>query len=596
MLAKEQGMKANALVIVVAALLTLAATNANAQSVGIIMSGTSALFPELYEASLAQSGCGQMVPAANGVFSLTDTRPTEEGDPNAIDAGTYAWVTYVITGGTCAAPTGIGTVNLDMIVDSVVGVRCFMANPSCRVTTNANAAASGLPQVVLNFINTAGTGGGGLSINSAATAIRPEDALFATLRGLWPCPNVVGGAYLGIGYQTEPAGYAHSTGLVGTQILNGAANGAAGGPVNLLNFALEGNDPFAAYNDLNLSPPSWSVISVGAVPVVVFVNPSSETGFGSLSVTNFDRGVLSGFLDGTFQRVPDVIPQNWAPPPIPPEAFTFVREFLSGAYNTIEYAVPNSMGNQSSQDVGVQAVGGFPVLPPLECKALANSVTNGNGKLADPSIPFPGTDYRVRTIGAGNMITSVLGKANSLGYAFWNTGNFAGATPVNARYLTVDGIDPLQEVWQDGEIPTSGNGLLPNVSLSHVRDGSYPIWSIARIVCGSNCTSVEELVNAAENLVGPSQPDFVPDSSLTVLHSHFYPPGVLYGNSAECTEVSAGPPAFWNCPSNMSNGNLLTGENIEAGGDVGGVVYTRQADGDYNFDTANGMGIFGRRM
>lgn len=601
--------------IAVAAVLACAAANVNAQS--IVMSGSSGIFLELGQASATQPltspailNCGWSDGGSAGKhFTLTDTRPAELGDPDLVDSGEQGWVTWTINAGTCSGTTSstLINVNVDLSVDSSVGNRCFFANPSCEVTTSAVGgsgtgctAGSGdidsatftettcLPTAVTNLMS----GGASLSINGSATDVRPEDTLFATMRGFQTCgtPMVTGSQYMGVGYQTQPSGFTHSAGLVGTQIKNGGENGAGSGPFNLGLFALEGNDPFATAAGTTKTVPAFTVIEVGAVPVVVFVNPEDDGGFGSLQVSNIDRGVLSGYLDGSFQRVTDLVPQAYAAGT--GESFTFVREFLSGTYNTTEFNIPDSVQNQSSQDVGLASVDSTTGLPPLECTAIGGTTNNG-GALADGSSQFSGTFYRVRTIGTGSMVSAVEALSDSLGYAFWSAANFSSATSTNAKYLTVDGIDPLQEVWSDGLVPVKGN--LANVTLSHVRDGSYPIWSILRVICGTNCTAVGKLVTSAADFVGPEQPDFIPASTLTLVRSHFSPPGVLYGNSAKCTELSAGPPAFWSCPKNMSNGNTTAGETAEAGGDVGGVVYTLQADGDFSSDSGNGVGEVSHR-
>lgn len=580
------------LTIAVAAVLAFAAVNVNAQS--IVMSGSSGIYLELGQASTQQPLTGSAIlncgwSDGSKTFTLTDSRPTElaEGDAALTDANNNAWVTWTISGGTCTTATAAQVINVNLMVsvDSSVGNRCFFANPSCTVHTSVSAGTNGagtiangtftesaIPQVVINVINTP------LSLNASGTDIRPEDSLFATLRGFQGCgwPMATGSQYLGTGYQTEPTGYgAKAVGLVGTALANGGVNGDGGSALNLAKWALSGNDPFAAAAGLTKNAPAFTVQSVGAVPVVIMVNPANDAGLGSLAVTNIDSGILAGFLDGSFQRVTDMIPQGYSAGA--GEAYTFVREFLSGTYNTTEFNVTNTQSNQSSMDVGVAAVNAAVTtadLPPLECNGTpsATQITNGGGLLKDSSTPF-GNYYRSRTIGTGAMVTSIKGRSDSLGYAFWSAANFSGVSATNGKYLTVDGVDPLQEVWQDGLVPTSGNGLLANVSLSHVRDGSYPIWSILRVVCGSNCTATNALITSAVNFVGPSQPDFIPlvgtnVPPLKLVRSHFAPPTVTMACSTP------------------SNGNTAAGENAECGGDVGGVVYTLQADGDYAADAS----------
>jgi hypothetical protein len=174
-----------------------------------------------------------------------------------------------------------------------------------------------------------------------------------------------------------------------------------------------------------------------------------------------------------------------------------------------------------------------------------------------------------------------LATQDSLGYAFWSAGNFSAAQPGTAKYLTVDGVDPIQETWSDGLVPTSGNDLLGNVSLSHVKDGTYPIWSILRLVTdnsGVAFTAAGKLQTAAANFLSPSQPDFVPLSQMAVVRSHFAPPGVSFPNNS----------------GNPSNGD--PGKTVEAGGDVAGLAYSYQTDGAYNIDNGQSTGNIGHRQ
>jgi hypothetical protein len=187
-----------------------------------------------------------------------------------------------------------------------------------------------------------------------------------------------------------------------------------------------------------------------------------------------------------------------------------------------------------------------------------------------------------------------MGEKDSLGYGFWSAANYAKATATNAKYLTVDGVDPIQEVWVDGLVPTSGNGLLGNVTLAHVKDGTYPIWSLLRVVTDSsgvaftavgNASTPNTLISDAYKFLSQSQPDFVPYTSLQIVRSHFVPPG--FGVGFHFPSGGAGEDV-------ACNG---TGSGcIEAGGDVGGLVYSLQADGDYNADNITNTGNTGRRQ
>jgi len=570
-------------------MLVLAATHANAQ---VVIAGSSALYLEAGQASAASQGCAWDTSSKD--FNLVDSRIP------ASDAAA-AWITWKPGTGTCASPnlpSPVGTAVIAYInTDSTVGNRCFFAVPRCTVTNgNSNGTISAgnggssslgsivtetpLPANVLAAV--VGTGSGGASVSVAATDIRPEDAKFATLRALTGCgtPVTAGSQYLGLGYTNG-------------NTITGAGSiiqGGTGGSFNVGNFNLMGTDPITSGA---LPAGGFVVTQMGATSVVVFVNPGNTGGFGSLQDANITRATLAGYLDGTYGRTDDMIPAGSG---TGAGSIVVLREPLSGTYNTMEYAIPNSVENQSSQDVGLAALNAFNNqvnFPPFNCTAVGGTPsvgTNGNQSAssgtANPLLETDSrsgsiTSYRVRAIGTGNMVKAVLATKDSLGYAFWSAANFANATAGNAKYLTVDGIDPIQETWSDGLIPTSGNDLLGNVTLAHIKDGTYPIWSILRLVSdpsGSNGYTVATgLQTAIANFLSPSQPDFVPLPQLGVVRSHFAPPTVSFpGNS--------GVP---------SNG---TGTTVEAGGDVAGLVYSKVSDADYNSDNGVTTGNTGHRQ
>jgi hypothetical protein len=191
-----------------------------------------------------------------------------------------------------------------------------------------------------------------------------------------------------------------------------------------------------------------------------------------------------------------------------------------------------------------------------------------------------------------------------LGYAFWNVAAFSNATTMNGKYLTVDGIDPLQELYITGEIPTPANAI--PTPMSNVQNGRYPIWSFLRVVCDpgtetppntNTCPAVQNLAAFAQDAEAfgsgsDFQPDFVGNELISLVRSHFSPPGVVYPSSTNCTcnggactpLAGNSPPYSYTPPvvcTNPSDGYAIAAENPEAGGDVGGFVYTLQADADY---------------
>jgi hypothetical protein len=570
-------MKLKQALIGVAALLVLAATHANGQ---VVIAGSSALYLEAGQASFVNQGCGW--DTSTKEFNLSDSRIP------ATDAAAL-WITWQKGTGTCAAPvlpTPIGTSVIAYVnTDSTVGNRCFFASPRCTVTNgnsngtaNAGDGGSGtisspgytetaLPANVLAAIVNA-------TVSVAATDIRPEDAKFATLRALTGCgsPVATGSQYLGLGYSNG-------------QKISGATtiiSAGTGGSFNVGNFNLMGTDPLTS----NALPGNFVVTPVAAVPVVVFVNPQNTSGFGNLQISNVDSAVLAGYLDGTYGRTDDMIAEGTSGAVA---ATVVLREPLSGTYNVMEYAIPNSVENQSSQEVGLAAAAGN-AWPPFNCSAIGGVPQipalygTANAGTANPLAETDSrngvTSFRARAIGTGSMVKAVEGTKDALGYAFWSAANFSAATPLNAKYLTVDGIDPIQETWSDGLVPISTNDLLGNVTFAHVKDGTYPIWSIIRFVSdpsGNGFTVARNLAVAVASFLSPFQPDFVPLSQLGTVRSHFAPPGISFPGNG-------GSPA---------NG---TGTIAEAGGDVAGMVYTKISDVNYDSDNGAQTGNTGHRQ
>jgi len=318
-------------------------------------------------------------------------------------------------------------------------------------------------------------------------------------------------------------------GLVGVPIVSSQSTKQAT-PVA---FSINGTDPF---NGAKI--PGWTDLAVGGEPVVVFANTQSGSDFASTNFTNVDRFVLSDIVNGTLSRTRDIanvagLASNGA--------HVFLREPTSGTYNTFEFNIPGSAEVGSCQELNVNPA----VDNPLN---QTNATTGGT---------------RQRVIGTGEMVSTVGKTLNGLGYAFWSTGNFASVIN-QTKYLSVDGIDPLNYSWyqSNGHFPNCiapCPGLIPFINL---LNGSYPAWTILHVACYNPCPAgVTGIVAAAQNEFN-SVPDLLPVSRMQVFRSHYDRPEEL-------------APA--------SNGN--TGEPAEAGGDVGGAVFTKNADVDHFNDT-----------
>jgi hypothetical protein len=541
--------------------------------------GSSALYLETGQAAAQDlqtqiSGTNYQCLWTGGSGALVATDPTTGQPENG-----QSWIAWSIDtadgGNSCANPGTSPKIYSYLQTDSVVGVRCLFNG--CVITNNASGGAThnaifATPctpdgytpneEVCTLPASIAGFWGSGLVVNVAGTDIRPEDAYFATERALTPCgtPVVPGSQYLGLGYASPSSVQSEFS----TSVLN------------IAKFSL---------------PSSYTVYRLGAVPVVVAVNETDANGFANRAITNINSSVLAGFLDGTLSKTEDISGITTGS-----EGITvLIREPVSGTYNTMEYNVPNNMEIRTSQDVG-------------ESQQAAQVNCTGTMVQSNPMHIATIAGYRSRVIGTGEMLNALFGGSGIatppngaiLGYAFWSTQNFknaySGSSPynTNARYLTVDGVDPLLNsngpypgsagpcvsgTCPAGTIPTPGNGGLGSVTLSNVADGSYPIWSFLRLVCkGSGtsaaCTAANALTTAGQSFVtfggATSIPDFVPISSATVVRSHFLPPGI----TVHCGIISNGTA--------VSDGGATEGINEpECGGDVDGVVLTIQGDMDY---------------
>jgi hypothetical protein len=541
------------LLLVALAVMPLAMTS-NAQVLQANIAGSSAQFLE------AGQGIGPIGTPGNCAWTngsstnnlLTDQRVAAPGNTD----GGKLWVVWTPgSTGTCAAPSADSQVYTYLSTDSTVGNRCLFAQPSCTLGTLSAAGAAGanaltgvtdtpLPAGVLSAFNNQ-------PVTIAATDVLPADAKFATVSALASC------APLGTGSQFS--GYGYGPGPIGTDI----KSSFDGTSFHVIDFNIFGNDPIT-----NTAVPSTVFITpVGASPELVVVNTqnANPTGFGDPAVKNINRTTLMLFQSGLAVRTADVLNQAWAGSSATYYGVTaLLREPLSGTYRTMEHSIPNNKEfykGQESYNCGTGTTY-IPVLSnPLNLTRTVGTTT--------------GT--RKRVIGTGQMVTELTSVQDSIGYAFWSAANFAGKS--NIKYLTVDGVDPILDTYSNGTIPQSGNGLLPSVTLSHVKDGSYGIWSMLRLVSTSSAaqTVAQTIASAEQGMVsfgsGATQPDFVPASQLNVFRGHYAPAGVNFNSGNVASTGACG--------------------KAEAGGDVGGVVFTNQAGLDYcvlKGSTTNGPG------
>ena len=522
-------------------------------SLQAIVAGSSAMWRQMGQAMVGIS------PQQNCTWTHqqnVDTYLKDERRPNVFDTGNL-WVVWTPgNGGTCVAPATDSQVYAYINTDSTVGNRCLFALPQCMLKTTAGAGSSGanllpgvidtpLPQVILNTFNNQ-------PVTIAATDILPADAAFATYSTESPCGRLSEYTqFVGLCYGTEPVPINSSFST---------------NSLNVMGFSLIGPDPYN-YNSYNygMKARDYTIIQVGAAPVLILVNTTNQnpTGFGDPRVKNINRSTLAGYLTGFLGRTADVLPQPFAGANATYYGTTtLIPEPISGAYRVMEHTIPNNKEFYKSQDFG-------------------NYVGDGTylGVISNPlylTRTIGGTiSFRKRVIGTAETISQLTSANNpdSIGYAFWSTANFANTS--NIKYLTVDGVDPLFDAYSDGTLPQSGNNLLPNVTLSHIKDGTYPLWSTLRLVTLNEAatTVAQTMANAAQNLVsfgpGATNPDFVPFNQMNVFHAH-YQPGISFNDKWDGVHFDV--PADGVCGPNGPT---------EAGGDAGGMVFTAQSGADF---------------
>jgi hypothetical protein len=446
---------------------------------------------------------------SHSYLALEDTRPTTAN----IDVAQGVWVVWDSNSTTSS---GIPDVWVFVKVDSVVGDRCFFAQPACKVIDQSGteagwtAAANNAVSAALWGADTANlpsTAGEDVlaavesrpAVNVAATDIRPEDAWFADNR----VNSALGGSVAGgtntdgldgLGYNANNAAgqapnYVTSTtgsctGLtdakaVGTPIYSSFQNtGTTSDAANVLAFNILGKDPISC-----TAIPTYTVGSVGAAPIV-FV---------------FSRGQnLAGLANATDQQLQQVFSGttvnasafNLSPGTIN----AFLREPLSGTYNTAEASVFRYPTLYSSNAALAQNVAGTSQETGVGSPStLANNPLNhGNRYRAI------GTSEEVESVACsffntytgGNCPTGLAsGNSNSstadgIGYAFYSYGNVAKlADSTNYGYITLDGVDPIWTSYQplvgspDPGQPVPANyggalGVLPESTENGLKGGN----------------------------------------------------------------------------------------------------------------------------
>ena len=542
-----------------------------ATAVQVTIAGSSAMWQTmaLGAYSLAGAGAKHWTSSSNAV-NLTDNRVT----PFNNDAGTI-WIVWNSTG------TKVWSF---IKVDSVVGDRCYFAQPQCTVNaTGTNLAGSGAQQIStvlwgadsalpasISSIFTTGT-----PSTVAATDIRPEDANFAACRvnsalGAGTRGGASSDGVDGLGYNSNnasgvcPTGGLGQANYVGTSIKSGYPGSTA--TANPLSFNIKGTDPISGK-----AIPAFTVVPVGAAPIVFVDRRASQLA----SLQNASDVQLQSAFSGANC---DASALGLAAGAIG----IFLREPLSGTMNTTEATVFRKPTVYAGGIIG------------------ASQEANVNGALNNPLAGQSGTcasggGSRYRAIGTGEEVKSVLNSGlnlgvDGIGYAFFSYGNVSSiANNGSYGYIQLNGIDPIFASYSGGDPGQPGAGTLPaaanlpsscvvggvpsfpcpenaiwtgGLSFPNVRNGKYGAWSLLRLVSnGTPLTAARALVTRSQQFVVTSVPDYIPAQK--TIAGGITDPGLLYLRSHYQQYDGAGT-FIGAAPVNKGA--------TEAGGDMGGCI------------------------
>jgi len=515
--------------------------------------------------------------SASNAVNLTDTRPT----PTNNDGGTL----WIVWDNTCGTGTNT-TTNIWVFdkVDSVVGIRCYFAQPQCNVNGSASTfSAAGAGQISSTIwgadtnlpANIQALFTAGQLVNVAATDIRPEDAAFAACRvnsalGASAQGGGSSDGVDGLGYNSNNAAGvcpAFPIGTTGKGVGNPIKSGypASVATANVLAFNITGKDPFSG-----TTIPAFTVSAIGAAPIVFVI----ERDKGQLTnLTNASEIQLQQVFSGTNCDASAFgLPAGGIN--------TFLREPLSGTMNTTEATVFRRPTVYPGAVLGLSQE--------LNVNAPVNNPLNGQAGTC-----VAGAGHRYRGIGTGEVVKGVLhsgdgtfpNSVDGIAYAFFSYGNFSSlANQSKFGYITLNGIDPIFQTYGStldpgqpsvaGELPATANlpasclSTFPcsehniwsnGFSLPNVRNGTYRAWSLLRFVAfGAASTNAAALAKAAQLGVVNTVPDYVPaavvagttDLGLKLLRSHYQQ------KDGAGTLLGSGP----------------VGNSPEKGGDMGGQI------------------------
>lgn len=538
-----------------------------------------------YNFCVTQNGAGNCFhwTSASNVVNLNDTRVS----PTNSDPGT-AWIVWAVNGGT------VTKVWSDTKVDTIVGDRCFFAQPQCTViATAANLAGSGSGQIsstvwgadtalpsAVSAIFSAGT-----PANAVLSDVRAEDAAFESCRvnsalGAGSYAGAASDGLDGLGYNANnQPGVCPASGLsvdhyVGTPIKSAYPSSTS--LANVLAFNITGNDPISG-----TKIPAYTSVNLGIDPLVAFFerDKGQLKNLQNVSVEQLQAAFSGVNCDASAFGLPAG------------NIGVFVREPLSGTMTATELSLLR-------KPTAYTGTGGGGVLGASQEANVDGPVNNPLNAQAGTCLAGLGARYR--GVGAGEIVNWVLNSGSirgtdGIGYTFYSYGNVSKfANNPNYGYATLDDVDPIWtsygpqlstgKGYDPGQPATAGtlpgavnlpaacSGAFPcpekeiwagGLSYPNVRSGAYNWWSIIRVISYAGArTAVGDLVKGAQVAAVDDVPDFVPavktvgktqtDPGLVIVRSHYQE----YDGAG--TLIGAAP--------------VNTGGVKEQGGDGGGAI------------------------
>lgn len=553
--------------------------------------------------------------------------------------------------------------------------------PKCKISSTCLSTTTGvLPLPYCGQKSTSQTTAKYCFFNSGHADIRPEDTLYANTRAL-SSYNSTGGL-AGLGYNATACGSnGGTTATIGCPFIDSFGQKKVFNVVKFALTGVDpiGSATLPTYTTLNVgaapvvvivsdkdssglgqgAPNDYAITNVNRA-VLAGIENGTFGCTGDLHYDNNGPGVPLQIihreaLSGTYNTF----------------EFTGVRQMEASASLAVSDNKQTSLTWFTSDDSGQEQVASNQGGPGFNWHAVGSgnpSCEAGNSTIGDTAptaacgdpLYAPGASgacgasLNLRAIGTGEMVKAVSQtyltnqtSNDAFGYSFWGYGNLApmasgcatnsGAVTCSsylAHYLTVDGIDPLFTTPGGANDPTpnpngayhapqcylkSGAPSCFELPFTNIYNGSYPLWTILRLVTFNTVTTgtaqqstpagvlamlAQAEAYAANETTVNNLDDFVP-----YLH-HICPPGEIWSGSScvsSSTTTYTGDLNLFVLRSHTKTapntvtpvngiaacGGTYTGISIDgvpgsctvdAGDDVGGAIITVQADADFNAD------------